>query len=78
MNTNGTAFGRKIELDEPLPFADGTRVTVTVTPDGKPRKGSPSAVLGLAGTLTAEEARAILAAARECRRIDPSLWSARE
>ncbi len=67
-----------IELDEELPFEDGTRVEVVViaaTPKTKPRKGSPQAVLQLlAGTLTDEEAEAILKAAQECRRIDWELW----
>ena len=32
MGYKGTAKGKLIELEEPLPFADGTRVEVTVTP----------------------------------------------
>ena len=64
MGYKGTAKGKLIELEEPLPFADGTRVEVTVTPVPQPRKGSPKAVLQLVGTLTPEEADAILQAAQ--------------
>lgn len=71
----GTVQGKRIELDEPLPFVDGTRVSVDVAAEGQPRKGSPAAVLRLAGTLTHEEADAILKASQTCRRIDPSLWT---
>lgn len=71
----GTVEGRRIELDEPLPFANGTRVRVEVSPQDEPRKGSPTALLRLAGTLTPEEADAILKGAQECRRIDKSLWT---
>jgi hypothetical protein len=74
MGYKGTAKGKLIELEESLPFADGTRVEVTVTPVAQPRKGSPKAVLQLAGTLTSEEANAILQAAQACRRIDWDLW----
>ncbi len=72
---NGTVEGNRIELDEPLPFANGTRVRVDVAPQDEPRKGSPAALLRLAGTLTSEEADAILEGAQECRRIDKSLWT---
>ena len=41
--------------------------------DGK-QKGSPQAVLQLAGTLPPEEAEVILQAAQECRQIDWELW----
>ena len=75
MGYKGTAKGKLIELEEPLPFADGTRVEVTVTAVPQPRKGSPKAVLQLAGTLTPEEADAILQAAQACRRIDWDLWN---
>ena len=74
MGYKGTVKGNVIELDEPLPFAEGTRVEVMVTPEPTPRKGSPQAILRLAGTLTPEEAEAILKAAQECRRIDWELW----
>jgi len=46
---------------------------VNVEAEQHPRKGSPRAVLALAGTLTPEEADAILDASQECRRIDESL-----
>jgi len=74
MERRGVIRGNVIELDEPLPFADGTRVEVSVIPEPKLRKGSPKSVLQLAGTLTHEEAEAILKAAQECRRIDWELW----
>jgi hypothetical protein len=74
MGYTGTAKGKVIELEEPLPFADGTRVQVTVTLVPTPRKGSPTAVLQLVGTLTPAEAEAILQAAQACRRIDWDLW----
>ncbi len=38
------------------------------------QKSSPQAILKLAGTLSAEEAEAILQAAQECRRIDWEMW----
>ena len=71
----GTVQGNRIELDTTLPFADGTRVSVDVAAEEQPRKGSPAALLRLAGTLTSGEADAILSAAQECRRIDESLWA---
>jgi hypothetical protein len=74
MGYKGITKGKLIELEEPLPFADGTRVEVTVTPVPQPRKGSPQAVLQLVGTLTPAEADAILHAAQACRRIDWDLW----
>ncbi len=75
MGYKGTVKGKVIELDEPLPYPDGTRVEVTVQPEKKPRKGSPQHIVQLlAGTLTPEEADAILKAAMECRRIDWEMW----
>jgi len=70
----GTVRGKLIELDEPLPLAEGTRVEVTVTPETKPRKGSPEAVLQLAGTLTPEEAEIIMQGVQAVRQIDWELW----
>jgi hypothetical protein len=70
----GTVKGNVIELDEPLPFVEGTRVEVAVTPEVRPRKGSPKAVLLLAGTLTHEEAESLREAIGEIRRIDARLW----
>lgn len=59
-----------IELEEPLPLPDGTQVEVTVKPLGV-RKNSPKAWLQLAGTLTDEEAEAIMKVVREeVRRIE--------
>lgn len=76
MSVKGTVRGNVIELDEPLPFADGTRVEVTVALEEKPlRRGSPEVVLRLlAGTLTHEEAEAIRKVVAEIRQIDPSMW----
>jgi hypothetical protein len=74
MGYKGTTKGKMIELEEPLPFADGTQVEVTVTLVPQPRQGSPQAVLQLVGTLTPAEADAILHAAQACRRIDRELW----
>jgi hypothetical protein len=65
MGYTGTVKGNMIMLDEPLPFAEGTRVEVTVTPKVKPRRGSLQALLQLAGTLT-EEAEDILKAVQGC------------
>ena len=74
MSYQGTVRGNEIALDQPLPFADGTRVEVTVRPELEPRRGSPKAILALAGSLTEEEAETIADAARQCRRIDWELW----
>ncbi len=75
MSYKGTVKGKVIELDEPLPYPDGTRVEVTVQPEKQPRKGSPKLIVQLlAGTLTPEEAELIRKAVSEIRRIDPSLW----
>jgi hypothetical protein len=45
MGYKGTVKGKVIELDEPLPYPDGTRVEVMVQPElqpeKKPRKNSP-------------------------------------
>ncbi|MCS7254049.1 MAG: hypothetical protein NZ781_08520 [Armatimonadetes bacterium] len=75
MGFKGTVKGRIIELDEPIPLPDGTRVEVTVKPEGL-RKGSPQLILQtLVGTLTDEEAEAIMKVVREeVRRIDWELW----
>jgi hypothetical protein len=74
MTYTGTARGNRIDLDQALPLADGTRVRISVAPEGRPQKGSPQAILELAGTLQPEEAEAILKTAGECRTIDASLW----
>jgi hypothetical protein len=79
MGYKGTVKGKVIELDEPLPYPDGTRVEVTVQPElqpeKKPRKNSPQALLQLAGTLTEEEAEAIMKVVRKhVRKIDWEMW----
>jgi hypothetical protein len=74
MGYKGTIKGNVIELNEPIPFTDGTRVEITVVLDTKLRKGSPKAILQMAGTLTYEESEAILKASQECRHIDKELW----
>lgn len=75
MSVKGTVRGNVVELDEPLPFADGTRVEVTVAPEEEaPRRNSPQAWLQLVGTLSHEEAEAIRQAVREIRRIDWEMW----
>ena len=74
MGYRGTVNGNVIELEEPLPFAPGSRVEVAVRPAPQPRKNSPEAWMALAGTLTHEEAELIRKGAAEARRIDPRLW----
>jgi hypothetical protein len=79
MGYKGTVKGKVIELDEPLPYPDGTRVEVMVQPElqpeKKPRKNSPQALLQLTGTLTEEEAEAIMKVVREhVRKIDWEMW----
>lgn len=71
MGYKGTVRGNAIEVDEPLPFPDGSRVEVIVAPEGRPRKGSPKAVLQLAGTLTHEEAELIRKGAADAARRNP-------
>lgn len=71
---HGRLRGNQIELDEHPALPDGTRVKVNVMLEDQPRRGSPAALLRLVGTLSDTEAEAILRAAQECRRIDPSLW----
>jgi hypothetical protein len=69
-----TIKGNVIKLDDPVPFTDGTRVEITMILDTKLRKGSPKAILQMAGTLTHEESEAILKASQECRYIYRELW----
>ena len=45
MTCTGTVKGSRIELDRPLPYSDGQRVTVTVEPEVCTPRGSPQAVL---------------------------------
>lgn len=75
MSYSGTVKNGSLELDRPIDLAPGTRVEVEVKPAGKPAKGSAKALLQIAGRLSVEEAEAILAAAQECRRVDPQLWT---
>jgi hypothetical protein len=75
MAYKGTVKGRRIELDDPLPWADGTRVDLTVTPESEPRKNSPQAWLQLVGTLSEEEADAILTEVhKQMRRMEWDMW----
>ena len=74
MGYRGTIKGNVIELDDPVPFTDGTKVEITMILDTKLRKGSPKAILQMAGTLTHEESEAILKISQECRHIDKELW----
>jgi hypothetical protein len=79
MGYKGTVKGHVIELDEPLPFAQGTRVEVTVSPEAGPRRNSPQAWLQLAGTLSEQEAEAMLSVVRkQVRRIDWEMWQDRQ
>jgi hypothetical protein len=71
----GVVKGQAIELDEPLPLADGTRVELTVAPESEPRKNSPQAWLELVGTLSEEESEVLLTDVREhLRRVDWDMW----
>jgi hypothetical protein len=74
----GTIKDGKLVLDEPAALPDGTRVQVAISPvpdaESTPRKGSPEAILRLAGTITQEEAEHFLRVSEECRRIDADLW----
>jgi hypothetical protein len=78
MTYAGIVRGNTIELENRTELPDGTRVHVDVVPQDSPRKGSPQAVLRLAGTLTNEEADTILAATQLNRRVDVELWEAVE
>ena len=75
MSYKGTVKDGCLELDRPIDLTSGTRVEVDVEPVAKPEKGSAKALLQIAGRLSAEEAEAILAAAQECRSVDPQLWA---
>ena len=74
MGYKGTIKGNVIELDDPIPFTDGTRVEITMILDTKLRKGSPKAILQMAGALSHGESEAILKTSQECRYIDRELW----
>jgi len=45
MTARGIIRGTTIELDEPLPFAEGQAVQVQVEPAVSSRRGSPAAIL---------------------------------
>ena len=62
-------------LDDGPDLPDGTIVQVDIRPTNGLRRGSPAALLRLAGTLTDAEADSILDTAQECRRIDRTLWN---
>ncbi|HMN42397.1 MAG TPA: hypothetical protein PKE29_16265 [Phycisphaerales bacterium] len=71
----GTIRNGKIVLDEDASLPEGTRVEVlpaSPVETGAPelRPGSPEAVLRLAGTLTDEEADAIMKVVDEMRQQD--------
>jgi len=74
MRCRGILKGNRIDLDERPPLPDGIRVRVEVLPEAVSGRGSPAAVLRLAGTLSCEEAEAILRASAPCRQIDELLW----
>jgi hypothetical protein len=75
MTYKGTVKGKTIELDDPIPVEEGTRVDVMVVPEGRPRRGSPQAWLQLVGTLTNDEADAIEKfVTEEIRPVDSDMW----
>jgi len=77
MSYSGTVIDGHLQLDKPVALASGTRVEVSVAPEAKLGKGmSPEALLQMAGSLSEEDADALLMAAQECRQIDWSMWSA--
>ncbi len=73
MSYSGTVKNGGLELDQPIELASGTRVQIEVEPVA-PERGSAKALLQIAGRLPVDEAEAILAAAQECRKVDPKLW----
>lgn len=75
MTYTGKVQNGVVVLDQGADLAEGTIVRVEVASGASVRKGSPAAILQLAGTLTDSEADSILAAAQQCRRIDPTLWN---
>jgi hypothetical protein len=75
MSYSGTVIDGRLQLDEPVPLASGTRVEVSVVPEAIPKKSSPEALLRMAGSLSEEDADALLLAAQECRQIDWHMWS---
>ena len=75
MSYSGTVRDGRLQLDEPVTLASGTRVEVSVAPEAIPGKSSPEALLRMAGSLSEEDADALLLAAQECRQIDWRMWS---
>jgi hypothetical protein len=75
MSDSGTVIDGRLQLDEPVALASGTRVEVSLAPEAIPQKSSPEALLRMAGSLSDEDAEALLLAAQECRQIDWRLWS---
>jgi len=74
MSYKGTVIEGRLELDEPVTLLSGTRVEVNVAPQAELRRGSPQAILQMAGSLSEEDADALLQGAQQCRQIDQSLW----
>ena len=74
MTQRGTIHGNRIEPDSAVDLPAGTRVEVAITPEPGIRKGSPEAILRLAGTLTDSEADAISTTVNQSRVVDPELW----
>lgn len=74
MGYTGTLRGNQIELDEAPSLPDGTRVRVSIAAE-PPGRGSPEAVLELAGTLSDEEAESLLSVVRASRHIDSEMWN---
>ncbi len=68
----------KVVLDQPAALPNGTRVEVALSPvrdsDTGPRPGSPEAVLLLAGTLSDQEADAIMRVVDEQRSVASRVW----
>lgn len=75
MVQKGIIQGKHIELDEETSIPSGSRVTVQIVPEVSPKRGSPAALLRLAGTLSAQESDSILEAVKQCRHIDERMWS---
>ena len=72
MSYSGTVIDGRLQLDEPVALASGTRVEVSVAPEAKLGRGmspqmSPQALLQMAGSLSEEDADALLLATQECR-----------
>ena len=74
MTYRGRIQNGALILDDRPNLPDGTEVQVDIRPTNGVRRGSPAALLRLAGTLSDAEADAITQTAQECRRIDRTLW----